>query len=376
MRVGVNSRLLLKDKLEGIGYFTLKNLERLTKNHPECEFVLFFDRPYDKDFVFADNVKAVVIPFPTRHPMLWHIYFEILLPIYLRFYKIDVFFSTEGYIPTRGKTPKLCTIHDINFEHEKTYIGNKIYQKYMEYFTPRFAKSANAVLTVSNFSKQDLVTTYSLEENKIFVVESSANEEYKTYSEEENQKTKEKYSNSCPYFYFVGSLQKRKNLTNLFKSFDIFKSKTQSNVKLLIVGSRKWWKGEIEDTFNAMRFKDEVVFTGRLPLEEVNRIASASIGLVFVSFFEGFGVPPLEAYRSSTAVITSNTSSMPEIAGEGAIYVNPYDVNSICDAMIELYSNPSLRESLIKKGQEQAKKYSWDKTAELVWNAIEQVMKK
>ena len=246
----------------------------------------------------------------------------------------------------------------------------------MEYFTPRFAKSANAVLTVSNFSKQDLVTTYSLEENKIFVVESSANEEYKTYSEEENQKTKEKYSNSCPYFYFVGSLQKRKNLTNLFKSFDIFKSKTQSNVKLLIVGSRKWWKGEIEDTFNAMRFKDEVVFTGRLPLEEVNRIASASIGLVFVSFFEGFGVPPLEAYRSSTAVITSNTSSMPEIAGEGAIYVNPYDVNSICDAMIELYSNPSLRESLIKKGQEQAKKYSWDKTAELVWNAIEQVMKK
>lgn len=376
MRVGVNSRLLLKDKLEGIGYFTLKNLERLTKNHPECEFVLFFDRPYDKDFVFADNVKAVVIPFPTRHPMLWHIYFEILLPIYIRLYKIDVFFSTEGYIPTRGKTPKLCTIHDINFEHEKTYIGNKIYQKYMEYFTPRFAKSANAVLTVSNFSKQDLVTTYSLEENKIFVVESSANEEYKTYSEEENQKTKEKYSNSCPYFYFVGSLQKRKNLTNLFKSFDIFKSKTQSNVKLLIVGSRKWWKGEIEDTFNAMRFKDEVVFTGRLPLEEVNRIASASIGLVFVSFFEGFGVPPLEAYRSSTAVITSNTSSMPEIAGEGAIYVNPYDVNSICDAMIELYSNPSLRESLIKKGQEQAKKYSWDKTAELVWNAIEQVMKK
>ena len=183
--------MLLKDKLEGIGYFTLKNLERLTKNHPECEFVLFFDRPYDKEFVFADNVTPVVIPLPTRHPMLWHIYFEILLPIYIRLYKIDVFFSTEGYIPTRGKTPKLCTIHDINFEHEKTYIGNKIYQRYMEYFTPRFAKSANAVLTVSNFSKQDLVTTYSLEENKIFVVESSANEEYKTYSEEENQKTKE-----------------------------------------------------------------------------------------------------------------------------------------------------------------------------------------
>lgn len=376
MRVGVNSRLLLKDKLEGIGYFTLKNLERLAKNHPDCEFVLFFDRPYDRDFVFAKNVKPIVIPLPTRHPMLWHIYFEILLPIYIRLYKIDVFFSPEGYVPTRVKSPMLCTIHDINFEHDKTYIGNRVYQRYMEYFTPRFAKSANAVLTVSEFSKQDIATTYQIDENKIFNVESSANEDYITYSKEENERTRERYSNSCPYFYFVGSLQKRKNLTNLFRAFDLFKDKTQSNVKLLIVGSKKWWKGEIEDTFNAMRFKEEVVFTGRLPLEEVNRIASASIALVFVSFFEGFGVPPLEAYRSSTAVITSNTSSMPEIAGEGALYANPYDVNSICEAMIRLYSNPLLREELIRKGQEQAKKYSWDKTAELVWNAIEKVLKK
>ncbi len=376
MRVGVNSRLLLKDKLEGIGYFTLKNLERLVKNHPDCEFVLFFDRPYDRDFVFAKNVKPIVIPLPTRHPMLWHIYFEILLPIYIRLYKIDVFFSPEGYVPTRVKSPMLCTIHDINFEHDKTYIGNRVYQRYMEYFTPRFAKSANAVLTVSEFSKQDIATTYQIDENKIFNVESSANEDYITYSKEENERTRERYSNSCPYFYFVGSLQKRKNLTNLFRAFDLFKDKTQSNVKLLIVGSKKWWKGEIEDTFNAMRFRNEVVFTGRLPLEEVNRIASASIGLVFVSFFEGFGVPPLEAYRSSTAVITSNTSSMPEIAGEGALYANPYDVESICEAMIKLYKQPALREDLIKKGQEQAKKYSWDKTSELVWNAIEKVAKR
>lgn len=376
LRIGVNSRLLIKDKLEGIGYFTLKNLERLTRNHPEHEFVLFFDRKYDTEFVFAPNVKAVVIPLPTRHPMLWHIYFEILLPIYLKLYKIDVLFSTEGYIPTRGKISKLCTIHDINFEHDDTYLGNKVYLKYMKYFSPRFAKSANAVLTVSNYSKQDLIDTYSVEENKIFVVESSANEDFKPYSEEENIKTRQKYTNSSPYFYFVGALHKRKNLTNLFKAFDNFKLTTKSDVKLVIIGNKKWWKGEIEDTYNAMQYKDEVVFTGRIPLEEVNKIASASISLVFVSLFEGFGLPPLEAYRSSTAVITSNVSSMPEVAGEGAIYANPYDVESISNAMIKLYEQPSLREELIKKGEQQAKKYSWDKTSELVWNAIEQVMKK
>lgn len=371
MRIGVNSRLLIKDKLEGIGYFTLKNLERITRNHPEDEFVFFFDRPYSKEFVFAKNVKAVVIPLPTRHPMLWHIYFEILLPIYLKIYKIDVLFSPEGYIPLRGKTPKVSTIHDINFEHEASFLGEDIYLKYMKYFSPRFAKKAKAVLTVSEFSKQDIAKTYKIDENKIFNVESSANEDYKTYSEERNILTRQKYTNHCPYFYFVGSLQKRKNLTNLFKAFDLFKHQTKSDVKLVIVGSKKWWKGEIEDTYNAMHFKNEVVFTGRLPLEEVNKIASASIGLVFVSYFEGFGVPPLEAYRSSTAVITSNTSSMPEVAGEGAILVNPYNEIEICEAMIKLYEQPLLRENLIAKGQEQAKKYSWDKTAELVWKAIE-----
>ncbi len=376
LRIGVNSRLLLKDKLEGIGYFTLKNLERITRNHPDDEFILFFDRPYDKEFVFAKNVKPVVIPLPTRHPVLWHIYFNILIPIYLKLYKIDVFFSTEGYIPIWGKTPKVCTIHDINFEHDDSFIGNKIYLKYMKYFSPRFAKRAKIVLTVSEYSKQDLIKTYGVEESKIFVVESSANEDFKEYSEEMKILTRQKYTNHSPYFYFVGALHKRKNLTNLFKAFDAFKLKTQSDVKLLIVGNKKWWKGEIEDTYNAMQFKDEVVFTGRLPLEEVNKIAAASIGLVFVSFFEGFGLPPLEAYRAKTAVITSNTSSMPEVAGEGALYANPYDVESICKAMTDLYEQPSLREDLIRKGENQAKKYSWDKTAELVWNAIEQVMKK
>ncbi len=368
--------LLLDGKLEGIGYFTLKNLERLTVNHPEVEFVFFFDRPYDPKFVFSSNVKPIVIPLPTRHPLLWHIYFEYLLPIYLKRYKIDLFFSPDGYIPLKGKTKSVAVIHDINYEHDPSYIGDCWSLKYYKYFFPRFAKKATMVATVSEFSKADIAKTYKIEPEKIRVVESSANELYHTLSKEENQKTKDRLTQGRDYFYFIGALHKRKNIANIFRAFDLFKDKTQSDMKFVVIGSRKWWKGEIEDTFNAMKHREDVIFTSHLPLEEVNRIASASVACVFTSFFEGFGVPPLEAFRCGTAAIVSNTSSLPEVGGEAAIYADPYSVESITEAMESLYLNPELRGRCIEKGKIQSEKFSWDKTSDLVWNTILEALKK
>ena len=141
-------------------------------------------------------------------------------------------------------------------------------------------------------------------------------------------------------------------------------------MKLVIVGNKKWWEGEIAEAYEQMRFRDEVVFTSRLPLEEVNRIASASIACVFVSLFEGFGLPPLEAFRSHTAAIISDTTSLPEIGADAAIYASPTDVESIAKAMNETYTQPEKREECIRKGIVQAEKFSWDKTAELLWNTI------
>ncbi len=376
LRIGVNTRLLLEGKLEGIGYFTLKNLERLAKNHPEAEFVCFFDRPYSPKFVSAPNIKPVVIPFPTRHPVLWWIYFEILLPIAMKLHKIDILFSPDGYIPTWGKTKTVATIHDINYEHDDSFIGSGMTQKYYKHFFPIFARKATMIATVSNFSKEDIAKTYRIPEDKIRVVESSANELYHPFPEEENRKTKARYTQGKDYFYFVGSLHKRKNLANIFRAFDKFKSDSHSDVKFVVVGSRKWWKGEIEDTYNTMQHKEDVVFAGRLPLEEVNRIASASIACVFVSFFEGFGVPPLEAFRSGTAAIVSDRTSLPEIGGDAAIYADPYSVESIAGAMQSVYSDPELRNRCIEKGKLQADKFSWDKTAQLVWNTIMEASKR
>lgn len=370
MRIGVNTRLLIEDKFEGIGYFSLKTLERISRNHPEIEFIFFFDRPFAKRFVFSSNVKAVVIPLPTRHPMLWHVYFDFLLPFYLKMYRIDLFLSPDGYIPTWGGTKTLPVIHDINYEHDSTFLGKKSYVRYYKHFFPKFARKATRVATVSEFSKNDIANIYRIPADKIDVVYSAANEQYRPHTKEENEETKAKYTDGKDFFYFVGALHKRKNLANLFRAFDVFKTKSRSEVKLVIVGNKKWWEGEIARAYEQMKFKDEVIFTSRLPLEEVNRIASASIACVFVSLFEGFGLPPLEAFRSHTAAIVSDTTSLPEIGADAAIYASPTDVESIAEAMYETYTRPEKREECIRKGIIQSEKFSWDKTAELLWNSI------
>lgn len=374
MKIAVNTRLLLHNRLEGIGYFTLKILEKVVKNHPEQEFIFFFDRKYDKSFLFAPNVKAVVIPCPTRHPILWYLYFQYLLPIYLRHYKCDVLFSPDGFIPLKPKVPTLNTFHDLNYEYNPQYIGSWWHRKYYLRYFHKFAKNSTHLITVSQFTKRDLIDKYFIAENKIDVVYNAANELYFTLPEEQKAKTKTRLTDGRDYFYFVGAIHKRKNLDNLFKAFDLFKEKTQSDVCLVIVGTKKWWHGEIEDQYNKMTYKKDVIFTGRLEADKINYIANSALALTFVSQFEGFGIPIVEAFSAGCPVITSNTTSMPEVGGSAAIYCDPYLPQSIADAMEKIYSQPQLRQELIAKGFEQNKKFSWDKSAQRLWNSIEKTV--
>ena len=374
MKIAVNTRLLLHNKLEGIGYFTLKTLEKVVRNHPEHEFIFFFDRKYYKGFLFADNVTPVVIPCPARTPILWYIYFEWLLPFYMKKYKVDLLFSPDTYIPRKPKVPTLNTFHDINYEYNPKYIGNYWHRKYYLNFFPKFAKNSTHLITVSQYSKRDLIEFYDIAENKIDVVYNAANELYYVVSEEERSITKQQLTHGKDYFYFVGAIHKRKNLINLFKAFDLFKYKTNSDVKLVIIGSKKWWKGEIEDCYNHMTYKKDVIFTGRLEANQINMIANSALALTFVSQFEGFGIPIVEAFAAGCPVITSNTTSMPEVGGNAALYCDPYLAQSIADAMEKIYTDPLLREDMIAKGFEQNKKFNWEKSAEKLWNSIEKTI--
>ncbi len=373
MIIAINTRLLQKDKLDGIGWFTYESLKRIVTFHPEHEFIFIFDRKYDKQFIFADNVKPVVIPPPTRHPYLINFWFEYSIPYLLKKYKADLFISPDGWLSLKTKVPSVTVIHDLNFEKYPEYLP-PVYRKYYQKYFPKYAKKALRIATVSEFSKEDIVERYNVSPEKIDVVYNGCNTDYKTVSEEMKQFVSDRYNLNAPYFIFVSSLHPRKNLINLFKAFDSFKNKTGSPVKLLVVGKKMWWSEEMENAFQQMSFRDSVVFAGRLSTVELNNVIGSALAMVYVSFFEGFGIPLVEAFNCGTPVITSNITSMPEIAGDAAIYADPFSVDSIADAMIKMASSDQLRENLIQKGNERKLLYSWDRTAELLWNCIEKAI--
>jgi len=373
MKIAVNTRLLLKNRLEGIGWFSYETLLRITKNHPEHTFYFIFDRPYHNDFIFEKNVIPVVLSPQARHPILFIIWFEISVARFLRKIKPDVFLSPDGYLSLFAKTPSLPVIHDINFEHYPKDLP-WIIEKYYRYFFPRFAKKAKRIATVSEFSKQDIMQHYNIDASIIDVVYNGFNPVFEPKSEEENKKTRLTYTDGKPFFVFVGALLPRKNLQNLFLAFEKFKKQTQSEAKLVIVGEKKWWTPSIEQAYSFVSDKKSVVFTGRLNPKELNHVLSASIALTYVSYFEGFGIPILEAYQCGTCVITSNVTSMPEVAGIGALLIDPFSVDQIADAMGMLESDTQLRDSLIRNSKNQLVKFSWDKTADNLWQSIEKCL--
>lgn len=373
MRIAVNTRLLIDGKLEGIGWFTYENLMRIVQWHPEHEFFFLFDRPFSSKFIFAENVTPLVLFPQARHPLLYYIWFEIAVKNTLEEIKADLFISTDGYISLGSRVKTLNVFHDLNFEHYPEDIP-WLERWYYRTFFPKFAKRANRIATVSVFSKQDISNLYEIPESKIDVVYNGANEIYKPLDPETIHLTRYKYTGGDPYFYFIGALHPRKNLINLFKAYDIYRKECDCNTKLVITGARKWWTKEIDQVFKAMHFKGDVVFTGRLEMSEIHHVMGSALALTYVSYFEGFGIPIIEAFKCGVPVITANVTSMPEVAGDAALTVNPFSPGEISEAMKQITHDAQLRADLIAKGHVREKEFTWNKSAERLWQSIEKTL--
>jgi glycosyltransferase involved in cell wall biosynthesis len=373
MRIAVNTRLLLAGKMDGIGWFSYETLKRITQQHPEHEFLFIFDRKPSDEFIFSDNVTAVVTHPQARHPFLFYLYFEWGVPPVLQKHKADLFFSPDGWLSLSSKLKSHTVIHDLNFEHHPEFIPWLV-RKYFLYYFPRFARKADRIATVSEFTKQDIINRYNIAADKIDVVYNGANEDYKPVLESVKIEIKKQYTDGFPYFVFVGTLHPRKNLTNLFRAFGQFKQNTNSGVKLLIVGDKKWWTTEINESYESLSCKQDIVFAGRVPTGQLHKIVASALAMVYVSYFEGFGIPIVESFYCGTPVITSNVTSMPEVAGDAALLVDPFSVDDICNAMVNIAADEKLREALILKGIKRGKDFSWQKSADKLWASIEKVL--
>ncbi|MFN6943422.1 MAG: glycosyltransferase family 4 protein [Cytophagaceae bacterium] len=373
MKIAVNTRLLIKDKLDGIGWFTYETLKRITAAHPEHHFYFLFDRKYHEDFVFSSNVTPIVVFPQARHPFLFYIWFEYAIPRILRKIKADVFLSPDGYLSLSSKVPSVAVIHDLNFEYYPKDLPFLV-RKYYRYFFPRFAAHAKRIATVSEFSKSNIKELYGIADDNIDVIYNGANEGFKPVSEDQKKAIRNKYLGGNPYFLFIGSLHPRKNLINLFKAFDLFKQSDDGGHKLLIVGRKMWWTGPIREAYEGMGFKNDVVFIDHLPSDELGKVIGSALAIAYVSYFEGFGIPIVEGMYCDVPVITSNVTAMPEIGGDAVFRVDPFSIESIAGGLKKIASDPALRESLVELGRKRRMEFSWDKTATKLFATLEKCL--
>jgi glycosyltransferase involved in cell wall biosynthesis len=390
VQIVVNTRLLLKDKLEGISWFTYQTLSRITKNNPDVHFIFLFDRQFDPEFIFSDNVTPMILSPQARHPILYYAWFQFSVKSLLNKLKPDLFLSPDGFVCLGAKCKQLVVLHDINFYHHPNDL-KWLTGKYYNYFFPKYAREATRIATVSEFSKTDIAKHYNVSSDKIDVVYNGIHDFFKPATEKEKQETKTKFTGGSDYFVNVGSLIPRKNVPNLVKAFALFKQQSKSNLKLVLVGSQYWGTAEIhkiisENNLTSISMASfdsaqrdnpktaDIIFTGRLSNEDLNSVLGSAVALTFVPYYEGFGIPLIEAMETQTPIIASDVTSLPEIAGDAALYVNPLNVVEIKDAMLKLYNNKQLQQSLISKGNLQKQNFSWDKSADLLWQSCLKIL--
>ncbi|MFZ9029458.1 MAG: glycosyltransferase family 4 protein, partial [Crocinitomicaceae bacterium] len=366
MRIAINTRLLISGKMEGIGWYTYEVVKHLIENHPEDEFILFFDRKPSAEFDFGPNAKQVILSPQARHPILFRIWFNWAVKRALKKYQPDVFFSPDGYLSLTTDIPQVPVIHDLNFEHHPEDLPDHFLKYYKTYF-PKFANIADHILTVSDYSKRDIIKSYKIPSDKITVVWNGASDIFSPMSDDKKDVIRQQYTNGKDYFLFVGALHPRKNLRRLIEAYTLFKEEhTNSETELVIVGA-DLWKNSSSDIEISPSIRDMIHFTGHLSLEDLSQVMGAANAFVFVPYFEGFGIPLVEAMKAGVPIITGNKTSLPEVAGEAALYCDPFNAADIAQKMNELATDEILQADLIQKGLERSKLFSWDKTAKEVY---------
>lgn len=372
MRIAVNTRLLLPGKLEGIGWFTHETMRRIVKAHPEHHFLFFFDRPFDQRFIYADNVEGIGVWPPTRHPLLYRMWFGQSLPLALKKHGAEALISPDGFLCLSSTIPQLAVIHDLNFEHHPEDLP-RAYARYYRTFFPLFARKAGRIVTVSEFSRQDIAKEYGIDPAIIDVAHNGVGEVYVSLTPDEQQAVRAQLTGGAPYFVSIGAISPRKNIARLLAAFDRFTAH-HPEARLVIVGARMWWDRRMKAAWGDVRHKDRVIFTGRLQQKALRDALGAARALVFPSYFEGFGIPVVEAMRCGVPVIAAHATSLPEVAGNAALYCDPFSVDDIARAMAEVWSDDALRERLSHNGIARAARFTWDRTADALWDSFQRLV--
>jgi glycosyltransferase involved in cell wall biosynthesis len=269
--------------------------------------------------------------------------------------KSDLFWSPGFMPPAGGKTPYVVSVHDLMHLH----YGSSLQRLYYNQIIRRLLHNAAAILTVSEYSRSELLTWTGLSPEKVVVTHNAVSTDFSSDGDQ--------YNPGFPYVLYVGNRRVYKNVNRLIEAFGIGCKNTE--IKLVLSGMED---PELFASAQKAGVADRIIFLGKIKEEELPALYRGALAVAYVSLYEGFGLPPLEAMACGTPVLTSNVTSLPEVVGDAAFIVDPFDVEAIADGLLQLTEDRELRERLIIKGLERITKFSWDISAAKTWEVLKQ----
>ncbi len=287
---------------------------------------------------------------------------------------MDLFHATEHLLPRLSSVRTVFTLHDLIFLfHPETH--KPLNRWFLTLMMPRFLRAADAVIAVSECTRRDAVRAYGIPEEKITVIYEGVSPRFRPASPEAIQAVRAKYRLPERFILYVGTIEPRKNLTALLEAYAALQSRnTQHAARLVIVGKKGWLYEGFFRRLRELGLEERVYFTGYVPDEDLPALYSAADLFVFPSLYEGFGLPVLEAMACGVPVVCSNTSSLPEVAGDAALLADPTDIRALAAAMERALTDEALRASLRARGLERARQFTWEEAAKRTVEVYHQVL--
>jgi glycosyltransferase involved in cell wall biosynthesis len=354
MLIGINATAAFKEPRTGVEEYTYQLIKYLAmlKENQRHRFILYTgDKPRFpiSNFQIPGNfiIKKLKWPLP-----MWT---QIRLASEMLWHKPDVLFIPVHVLPRLCPENSIVTVHGLEYEYyPEMYPG--AHRRYIRWATRDALKRGRRIIAVSENTKKDLVKLYNADPNKIEVVYHGV--------EIANRRTQiiNKPQKQNPYILFIGRLERKKNIEGILEAYKMLKQKYRISHSLVLAGAPGYGYDVLKSKIKNPKLK--IIETGYVNENKKWQLLYGADAFVLPSFYEGFGMPILEAQAAGCPVITSNVSSMPEVAGEGAVLVEPKNIEEICEAMYKVINDKELRNDLIDKGYENIKKFSWQKCAE------------
>ncbi|KMT22834.1 glycosyltransferase family 4 protein [Clostridium cylindrosporum] len=359
MKIAIDARGANWYKGTGIGTYTNQVLNYLLNNDSLNQYHLYWAGPNYRN-IYKDNVTINMSS--KRHHRFFEDYF---IPQNLKNNDVDIYHVPQNGIGLSKKTSclSISTIHDLIPYVMPETVGRGYLKKFIAQM-PSIIQASDNIITVSEFSKNDIIKIFDVPEEKIKVTHLAADHIFSPLDKEETKKSiYEKYGITEDFILYLGGFSSRKNVKSILVAFSKIYKNLSKDYKVVILGPSRDEHEKLTNLAETLSIKDKVQFTGFVPHEDLPLFYNAASLFVYPSLYEGFGLPPLEAMSCKCPVITSDISAIPEVVGDGALLINPYDIDDLKDSMEKVLEDSSTRENIILKGYERSKLFSWEITA-------------